>query len=125
MSVTSLRGRKAFEAVRAAGRASKGEYLRFFYDFDFDVRQMGSIRIGVIVGKRHGSAVLRNLVKRRIREACKLLIGVNLGEVQRTLSVVIVYGGSKRQPATRVTFDEIKGDFIEFVRVIRTLSANK
>jgi ribonuclease P protein component len=122
-SVTSLRGRKAFEAVRTAGRATKGEYLRFFYDFD--VGRIGLVRIGVIVGKRHGSAVCRNLVKRRIREACKLLTGLNLGEAQRKLSVVIVYGGSKRQPATRVSFDEIKGDVIEFVRVIRTLSANK
>ena len=109
--------------MRAAGRVFRGELLKFFYDFD--VERGRSIKLGVIVGKRHGSAVCRNVVKRRIREACKLLVGLNPGEMRPTFSVVVVYVGSKRQTAARVSFDEIKGDVIEFVRVIRTLSANK
>ena len=101
----------------------KGEYLRFFYDLRRG--QPRPIRIGVIVGKRHGSAVHRNLIKRRIREACKLLIGLDPGEAQRAFSVVVVFGGLKRQAATRISFDEIKADVIEFVGVIRTLLASK
>jgi ribonuclease P protein component len=122
-SLTSLRGRKAFEAVKAAGAVFKGEHLRFFYDFN--AKQRGSIRIGVIVGKRYGSAVCRNRIKRRIREACKLLIGLNPAEMLHGLSVVVVYGGSKRQAAARTTFNEITADVVKLIRVIRTLSANK
>ena len=109
--------------MRAVGRVFKGEYLRFFYDFHRG--RPGPVRIGVIVGKRYGSAVRRNLAKRRIREAFRLLTDPNHGEAQHTFSVVVVYGGSKRQAAARTSFDEIKGDVIEFVGVIRILLASK
>ena len=122
-SVVSLRGRKAFEAVRAAGRVFRGEHLRFFYEFHRD--RPGPVRVGVIVGKKHGSAVRRNLIKRRIRESCRLLMGLNPGETQNAFSVVVVYGGSKREAAARTSFGEIKGDVIEFVGVVRTLLASK
>jgi ribonuclease P protein component len=120
--VVSLRGRKAFRGVLVAGRVFESRRLKFFYARH--AGHPGSIRIGIIVGKGHGSAARRNLVKRRIREACRRLIDFNPGETQHTLSIVVVYGGSKRQVATRVTFDEIKDDVIKFGSVIRTLLAS-
>ena len=101
-----------------------GQFLRLFYDLH--PGQQVPIRLGIVMGKRHGSAVLRNRVKRRIREAFYETLGSQarmLGSRHLMLSVVIVFKGSKRRPVDRLSYAEIRDDAARFGYAIETLAA--
>lgn len=66
-----LRSSRDFERVRRRGRQVAGVYLTLQY-----VRQpqeAGPTHVGFTVSKRVGSAVIRNRVKRRLREVTRRL----------------------------------------------------
>jgi ribonuclease P protein component len=66
-----LRSRAAFERVRRSGRrVSAPEFVLYH----FAREAPGSARIGFAVGRRVGGAVVRNRVRRLLREAIRPLI---------------------------------------------------
>jgi ribonuclease P protein component len=119
-SVSSLRGRKVSGALRISGLRFDGALLRFSYALTEELP--ARIEVGVVVSKRHGSAVQRNRVKRKIRAASRLRLGV-LSDVlqrnQRSLSVLVLYRGSKQTSARRVAFADIDTDVDRFAKSVR------
>lgn len=65
-----LRSNRSFDAVYKRGRSVSDEYMV--------VTQLPSkyptLKVGFVVGKKVGKAVCRNKVKRRLREAFRLLL---------------------------------------------------
>ena len=111
----SLRGRRVVRRIKTEGRIFDGEVLRFYYVRNCD--QLCSVQIAVIVNKKNGSSVHRNLIKRRIREACRALIGSRSEETDinlHPLSALVVYRGSKRRPTERVSFTGMRNDVVAF-----------
>ena len=78
------------------------------------------------MGRRHGSAVHRNRIKRRIRAACFEVLDTcadMLESKRAVLSVVIVFKGSKRRPLDRLSYAEIREDIANLAHVIQKSSA--
>lgn len=67
--LTSLKGDRAFQRLRK-GQAGHGKYLSVRV---LPSRQVG-IRIGIVVSKKVGKAVIRNKVRRRLKESFRALI---------------------------------------------------
>ena len=120
--VERLRGPRVFEAVRTGGKVFDGLVLRFFYDLHLGEKT--SIGFGIVMGKRHGSAVVRNRLKRRIRAACREVLGCRVKMPDRlTLSVVVVFKGSRGHPASRLSYAEILNDMANLGHAIQTSAA--
>lgn len=68
-SIESLRSRADFDAVARAGRARRHRL------FSIRVRRngLGHVRYGMAVSRRVGGAVVRNRVRRRLRELMRAL----------------------------------------------------
>jgi ribonuclease P protein component len=70
ISLSSLKGDRAFQRLRK-GQAGHGKYLSVRV---LPSREVG-IQIGVVVSKKVGKAVTRNLVRRRLKEGFRSLLG--------------------------------------------------
>ena len=97
-----------FERVYKQGTAYRG---RFFSVHAFP-NEFGTLRLGLSVSKKVGNAVVRNTLRRRMRE----IFAVVSGEAEDDLDLVI----SARPAAREATFEELRG---EFDRALRKLGA--
>jgi ribonuclease P protein component len=72
LPVTSLRGDRAFRRVRAKGKPGRSSLLSFRW-LPLKARrgETLSVQVGIVVSKKVGKAVVRNLVRRRLREAVR------------------------------------------------------
>jgi ribonuclease P protein component len=71
--LSSLKGDRAFQRLRK-GTAGHGKYLSVRV---LPSRQPG-IRIGIVVSKKVGKAVVRNRVRRRLKEGFRSLLGKSI-----------------------------------------------
>jgi len=105
----SLRSSASFRTVLATGRRRRAGDLVVVRA----IGQPGSVRFGLVAGRRLGSAVIRNRAKRRLREAIRatclpagfdfvLIAGPSVSHVPFTTLVswisVAVNDGSERGP---------------------------
>ena len=97
-----------FERVYKQGTAYKG---RLFSVHAFP-NELGTLRLGLSVSKKVGNAVVRNTLRRRMRE----IFAIVAGEREGDLDLVI----SARPAAREATFEELRG---EFDRALRKLGA--
>ena len=97
-----------FERVYKRGTAYRG---RLFYVHAFP-NELGTLRLGLSVSKKVGNAVVRNTVRRRMRE----IFAIAAGDAAGRLDLVI----SARPAARDATFEELRG---EADRALRKLGA--
>jgi ribonuclease P protein component len=97
VSLDSLKGDRAFQRLRK-GQGGHGKYL--------SVRVMPSrtvgVRLGIVVSKKVGKAVIRNLVRRRLKEAFRVL-------VQKALNPQLTRQGAAAFDVVVVTRPEAAG----------------
>jgi len=93
-----VRKRADYLAIQGAGRRFSGDhYMWFVRRAAVSTGQAGPARIGITVSRKVGGAVLRNKVKRWIRESCRrmqgeLPVGTDLVIVARPSAARAGYG---------------------------------
>ena len=68
--LVSLKGDRSFRRLRK-GRSGRGKLL----SLRWRPNQAGEVRVGIVVSKKVGIAVIRNRVRRRLREILRGLVG--------------------------------------------------
>jgi ribonuclease P protein component len=96
--------------VREQGKAVQGRLLRVAV---LNLRTNLASKAGIITSKRVGGAVVRNKVRRRLRE----LIRASLPDFPQGLLVVAV----AKQPAALASFEELRGEWLLLVRRLSIL----
>lgn len=112
-----LKKNKEFQAVFRAG-ISKAN--RQFVVYQLDRPDQPSFRFGLSVSKRVGNAVVRNRIKRRIREAMR--------ELEPRLSIKKDYVIIARKPTANMSFHEIKSSLVHVFKragILRPLSGGR
>ncbi len=99
VSLQSLKRRADFARVRGRGRRFQSRRLAVYSL----MKREGPVRLGIVVGREVGSAVVRNLVRRRLREAARRLVG------SRPRDIVII----ARPESARADFAELSRDLAE------------
>ena len=93
-----------FERVYKQGTAYRG---RLFSVHAFP-NDLGTLRLGLSVSKKVGNAVVRNTLRRRMRE----IFAVGADDADGNLDLVI----SARPAARDATFEELRGEFDRALR---------
>jgi ribonuclease P protein component len=105
-----LRKRREFEECYASGVRVSGRHIQVFV---LPAAEASRPRLGISVPRRLGSAVVRNRVRRRLREIFRrgrvLLDGA-------PLSIVV----NARPSAAQASFQELSEDFVASVRRARS-----
>ncbi|MEM7146725.1 MAG: ribonuclease P protein component [Verrucomicrobiota bacterium] len=96
-----MRRRDEFLAVRRAGETSRGKFLVLSY---LSEPSIAKFKFGFITSKRVGNAVVRNRVRRRLREIVR-----GEGERLRRGSYVVTIA---RWRAGEATFDELRREWL-------------
>jgi ribonuclease P protein component len=104
-----LRRRREFLAVQRSGKRRRGRFLIIIANRRVET---GPTRLGVTVSRKVGSAVVRNRIKRLIREAFRL----QRHQLPSGLDLVAV---AKRN-APGATLEQIERDLITTTRSLRS-----
>jgi ribonuclease P protein component len=97
-----------FERVYKQGTAYRGQ----LFSVHAFPNELGTLRLGLSVSKKVGNAVIRNTLRRRMRE----IFAAAAGDAEGHRDLVI----SARPPAREATFEELRR---EFDRALRKLGA--
>ncbi len=116
--LSSLKGDRAFQRLRK-GQAGHGKYLSVRV---LPSRQIG-IRLGVVASKKVGNAVVRNRVRRRLKEAFRSLLDKPLkpqltNKGQAAFDVVVV----TRPEAAGADYWQLRGALEHALRKAGVLS---
>lgn len=111
--IVRLTSSPEFERVYRRGLVSHGRLLSV-HTMPNDV---GSVRLGLSVSKKVGSAVVRNVVRRRLKEIFRLLSA----DIPEGIDVVV----SVRPAAADAGFDELSREFARAMRKLRDRGLDK
>ncbi len=103
-----LRKRDDFSLVYKMGRSIAGKYVVVY---ELQSEQHQGVRIGVSAGKKLGNAVVRNRIKRIVREAAREL----LPSIQQGLDLIII----GRAGAKHVKMQEVRADLARVMKRFR------
>lgn len=100
-----IKKNKEFQHIFKKGRSFANRQLVIYYMF---VPKQTHFRVGISVGKRIGNAVIRNRIKRYIRESF-----INLqSDIKPNVNIIIV----ARQPTKELGYKEIKSSLLHLLR---------
>ena len=107
-SLVMLRSKRDFAALQGAGRSRAHPLLIL----RFRRNELGRDRFGISTGKRLGNAVVRNRVRRRIRETLRKIDGTTAG-----WDVLVV----ARPGSATATYTELQDALQRLMRSLRTM----
>lgn len=105
-----LRTRREFTNVYIKGKVVRGKYLTIRFLKKGDNKKT---RFGFAPARKIGKAVLKNEVKRRVREICRYYVDF----FQDGYDIVI----NIKQDVVSTPYEELKGDFLDICRRARLL----
>lgn len=109
-----LKKKSDFQKIFKKGRSSAGPYFVLYIR---ENEEKGPTRIGFAVSKKIGTAVVRNKIKRRLREAVRSLVP----DIKDNYDIIIV----ARSRIKSISFFEIQKQMINIFNRNRLVSGDK
>ena len=109
LQLNTLKKNREFSLVYQRGKSQATKNLVLVYL----PRKYGGVRVGFSVSKKIGCSVVRNRVRRRLRESMKLISP----ELKGSAHLVFV----ARKPIAEAAFSQINGDMIYLLKKVGQL----
>lgn len=102
-----------FSRARRQGRRRAGRHLLLWTFFRKETPPRAA-RLGIVVGRRHGIAVRRNLFKRRLRETFRL----NKERFPRGWDFVVTPRNVEKPGVFPASYRELSEDFLSLLKAV-------
>jgi len=121
MGVVRLKKRAQFLGVSQLRKAFHTPYFIVQYLFRQDLEQRLPLRVGFTVSRKVGNAVVRNRVRRRLREVVRLTSLENPEILNQTLDLVLI----GRRASFDASFSQMKEAFSHSLQSILKTNYSK
>jgi ribonuclease P protein component len=101
-----LRKRREFEECYASGVRASGRFIQVFLSAGEAPADRPHCRLGISVPRRVGNAVIRNRVRRRLREIFRR----ERAALPGSATALVIHA---RPPAAQASFVELRADYLE------------
>ncbi len=118
-----LRGRNTFSKVFSSGNKLVDKNIICFYRLEKSDTEINQIMVGFAVSKKIGKAVVRNRIKRLMRESYRLNkhILFDIPSPNNFIaSIILMYGKNNPIQIKNVVFDSVKQEIEHLLNRLRT-----
>lgn len=118
-----LRGRNTFSKVFSSGNKMVDKYITCFYQLENSDTETNRVMVGFAVSKRIGKAVVRNRIKRLMRESYRLNKHILLDTPSPNnfiASIILMYGKNNPVQIKNVVFESVKQEVERLLSRLRT-----
>lgn len=121
MNLVRLKKRAEFVAVSKAGNVMHTPYfvVQYLWREQDSAEPSSGIRVGFTVSRKVGDAVIRNRIKRRLREVTRLFAKAYPKAINAPLDIVLI----SRSAAIGASFSELQSSFIQSISKLIPLNS--
>lgn len=123
-----LRGRKSFSKVFSSGNKLADQAILCFYQIDNSDTETNRAAVGFAVSKKIGKAVVRNRIKRLMREGYRLNKHILLDTPapnQFVASIVLMYGKNNPVQIKNFRLEIVKQEIEHLLHKLRAIILSK
>ncbi len=123
-----IRGRTAFHNIISSGNRLVGKVVLCFYRIEECRNESNQILVGFTVSKKIGKAVVRNRIKRLMRESYRLhrnILQDTTTSIMYRVSLIFVFGTSDYDISKKIKFSVVEQDIIHLLQRLTKLILSK
>jgi ribonuclease P protein component len=123
-----IRGRTAFQSIISSGNRLVEKVVLCFYQIEDSANEPNQILVGFTVSKKIGKAVVRNRIKRLMRESYRLHKYILLDStkcIKCRASLIFVFGKTYSDISKKIKFSAVEQDIIQLLLRFKQIILSK
>lgn len=123
-----IRGRNTFHNIISSGNRLVEKTILCFYQIEDSANEPNQILVGFSVSKKIGKAVVRNRIKRLMRESYRLhkdILQDTTTCIKYRASMIFVFGKTDSDTSKKIKFGAVEQDIIQLLQRFKKIVLSK